>query len=486
MSRWIKGLIAGTGTAAVEVLLGLTPLGAGFEQSVGLSWLFKLRGFIQAPEDVVVVAIDDQTGSHLELSKLPREWPRSVHGQLIKNLTRRGVSAIVFDFDFQQPKQREDDADFAGAVADSGRVILAEKLVGKRQPLVNSSGKKTGSVWVEQLVLPIPVLAVAAKGLGPFPLPKVQVAVHQFWAFKHSVGAPTMPAIALQVHLMPIYSHLARLLEKAGVSAPPSPADNARAPEMLTFMRKLRLLFSKNPELGKALREMLANESNLDIPPPDRPFVQALVGLYEGDDQRYLNFYGPPGSITTIPYHLVADNQKADSGMKLPDLTGKVVFVGFSDLYDPGQPDRFYTVFTNDDGVDLSGVEIAATSYGNLLTDRSLHPPGILGETIIVAMFGVIAGAIAYLLPAIAGAPLVLMLAAGYGAGAQQAFSETDIWLPLAIPMLVQLPLALFGGLVVQYFLERGKKHGRHERLAFICQSTWLVISPKRTWTRAP
>ena len=458
MQRWIKGLIAGTVTAAVGVLLSLTPLGASFEQSVGLTWLFKLRGPIQAPEDVVVVAIDDQTGSHLGLSKLPREWPRSVHGRLIENLTRQGASVIVFDIDFQLPKQAEDDAAFGKAVADSGRVILVEKLDGKRQRLMNSSGKQTGSVWVEQLALPIPVLATAAKGLGPFPLPKVQVAVHQFWAFKQSVGAPTMPATALQVHLMPIYPHFARLLEKAGVSAPPSPAETARAPEMLAFMRKLRMIFSKNPELGEILREMLANENNLDIPSQDRPRVQALLGLYEGDDQRYLNFYGPPGSITTIPYHLAAGNQKADSGTKIPDLTGKVVFVGFSDLYDPGQPDRFYTVFTNDDGVDLSGVEIAATSFGNLLTDRSLHPPSILGEIIILSMFGGIVGAIAYLLPAIAGVPLVLILAAGYGAITQQLFAEADVWLPLAVPMLVQLPLALFGGLVVQYFLERGKK----------------------------
>ena len=75
-----------------------------------------------------------------------------------------------------------------------------------------------------------------------------------------------------------------------------------------------------------------------------------------------------------------------------------------------------------------------------------------------MTLFGAIAGAIAYLLPAIAGVPLVLILAAGYGAGAQQVFAKADVWLPLAIPMLVQLPLALFGGLVVQYFLERGKK----------------------------
>ena len=56
------------------------------------------------------------------------------------------------------------------------------------------------------------------------------------------------------------------------------------------------------------------------------------------------------------------------------DLKGRVVFVGYSDLYEPDQPDRFYTVFTGADGVDLSGVEIMATAFANLLTDRTLRP----------------------------------------------------------------------------------------------------------------
>jgi adenylate cyclase len=203
---------------------------------------------------------------------------------------------------------------------------------------------------------------------------------------------------------------------------------------------------------------MLAGQDK-EIPAAERPFVKALIGLYSGTDHRYLNFYGPPGSITTVPYHLVADDSGSGSGTELPDLRGKVVFVGFSDLYDPGQPDRFYTVFTNDDGVDLSGVEIAATAFGNLLTDRSLRPLGLLEQTMILAAFGGLIGAMVYMLPAIAGVPLALILHAGYLAGARQAFIESDVWLPLAIPSLMQLPLALFGGLFAQYLLERRKKN---------------------------
>lgn len=458
MRRWIKGLIAGGITAGVGIILGSTPLGTGFEQNVGLSWLFNFRGAIQPPANVVVAAINEQTGEYLGLPKLPREWPRSIHGRLVENLTRLGASAIVFDIDFQQPKKTEDDAAFAQAVADSGRVILVEKLVGKRQPLLNASGKQTGSVWVEQLNPPIPPLAASAKGIGPFPLPKVQVAVHQFWAFKSSVSVPTKPSVALQIHLLTAYPHLAKLLDKAGAPAPRPLAETARAPDILGFMRELRSLFGKNPELGKTLRALLSSENGADMKPEERLRIQALIGLYEGEDYRYLNFYGPPGTITTYPYHLLAEEKKAGSESALPDLSGKVVFVGFSDLYDPGQPDRFYTVFTNDDGVDLSGVEIAATAFGNLLTDRSLRLPGAPWETVIVTTFGAVVGITAYLLPAIAGVPLVLLFAAGYSVAAQQTFTEADVWLPLAIPLLIQLPLALFNGLLTQYFLERKKK----------------------------
>jgi adenylate cyclase len=247
-------------------------------------------------------------------------------------------------------------------------------------------------------------------------------------------------------------------MENAGESPPSPPATAARANEIRQFMSKLRSIFSNNPELGNNLRMMLNKDGQSDIPTEEKQRVQALIGLYEGNDYRHLNFYGSPGSITTIPYQLFATNQLPDFGKVLPDLTGKVVFVGFSDLYDPGQPDRFYTVFSNDEGVDLSGVEIAATAFGNLLTDRCLRSPGELWDILIVTAFGGVIGIIAYLLPAIAGVPLVLFLATGYGKAAQQIFTELDVWLPISIPLLIQLPLALFNGLLTQYFLERRKK----------------------------
>ena len=56
-------------------------------------------------------------------------------------------------------------------------------------------------------------------------------------------------------------------------------------------------------------------------------------------------------------------------------LAGRVVFVGQSELINLHE-DGFVTVFSRADGVDLSGVEIAATAFANLLDGRLLEPAG--------------------------------------------------------------------------------------------------------------
>ncbi len=459
MRRWLKAVMTGIATGLAGTILALTPLGAGLEQGVGLRWLFQFRGPIDPPPEVVVVGIDDQSGTNLGLSALPREWPRSVHARLIERLVAAGASAIVFDFDFERPKLIENDLAFAKAIADADRVVLTEKLSGKRQPILDRSGKPKGFVWVEQLIPPMPLLVEAAKGLGPFPMPKMEAAVHGFWSFKPSLGdAPTTPALALQVHALPIYPRWLEMLAQAGNPNSDSlrgKGDDAwRTAQVQELMRRHREGFKQNPELGARLRHAL--ETATDLEPGARQLMQALLSLYEGTDHRYLNFYGPPGTIATLPYHALFES--GGPNRETLDLTGKTIFVGYSDLYDPGQPDRHYTVFTADDGVDLSGVEIAATAFANLLTDRGLRPSTPAMTAAILAAFGLGMGFIVYLLPAMAGVPIALTLAVLYAAAVQAGFNQSTWWLPLSIPLLVQLPLALFVGLLGQYLLERRQK----------------------------
>ena len=228
-------------------------------------------------------------------------------------------------------------------------------------------------------------------------------------------------------------------------------------------MRASRLLFEQNPGAGARIVGLIDREQAQELSPRTGTLLKALARLYDGDAHRYINFYGPPGTVTTIPYHAVIRGGDPNLRRDALDFTNKVVFVGYSDLFDPGQPDRFYTVFTRSDGVDLSGVEIAATAYGNLATDQTLKPCGALAGSATLVVFGIVMGAIAYALPAIAGVPLALALALAYALAAQWLFNTNGVWQPLATPVLLQSSGALFIGLFGQYLLERrrGKRIGQ-------------------------
>jgi adenylate cyclase len=457
--RIIKGLSVGLATGLAGALFGLTDMGSTFERNIGLSWLFNMRGIISPPPEVMVVAIDGRTGEQLGLPSLPREWPRTIHAKLVDELTQRGASAIVFDMQFDKPKAAHDDRVFTQSVDAADRVTLVELVTGKRQPLTDVDGRQTGSVWIEELIKPMPKLTKAAKGLATFPLPKIDAAVYEFWVFKESVGdAPTLPAVALQIHALqayPAWLALQQQLHLPGLDGLPETVDTVgKAEQVRSMMGTFRAAYENKPEVADKVAGLI-KQTPMRHNTDQRMLLKSLLGLYAGNPHRMINFYGPPGTIKTIPYQTVIKQADSKTAGKPLDFSGKVVFVGFSDLYDPGHPDRFYTVFTNDDGVDLSGVEIAATAFGNLLTDRSIQPVSNVQTLALLLTFGMVIGVLAYFLPAMLGVPLAIALTLGYAVGAQWFFNNGDHWLPLATPLLAQFPLALFLGLIAQYLLER-------------------------------
>lgn len=453
LKRAINATVAGICVALIGIGIGLSSLGNDLEQGIGLRWLFAARGTVQPPSEAVIVAMDARTGEQLDLPQLPRDWPRSVHARLVNALVERGASVIVFDVHFGREKEAQADAEFVEAVRRAGNVVLVELLTGKRQPISDQQGRHVGMVWAEELVPPFAALADSAEGLATFPLPKEGAAVYQFWVFKESTdSAPTLPAVALQLHA---WRALEAILARVEAAAPEAHAalptlEQARASAVVlrTLMRGLRELFEAQPSLLVSPYATNPVESSASL-------QRALAGLYTGDAHRFLNFYGPPGTIATIPYHAVIKGSDPNVAAEMLDFRNKVVFVGYSDLFDPGQPDRFYTVFTRDDGVDLSGVEIAATGFSNLLSDRSLIPVDGWTALVILGGFGFVLGTLVYALPGVVGVPVALVLVGLYAFGAQSAFGGDAVLLPFATPLLVQAPLALFIGLLGQYLIER-------------------------------
>ncbi len=260
-SLW-RSLAAGLVTAACGLALVLTPLGTTFERTFGLDWLFKMRGARPPPPDVAVVGINSGTGRALDLPRLPHDWPRTVHARLIERLVEQNAGGIVFDIDFSRSKTGDEDAIFARAIAEADRVVLFEWLTARRERVITAGGGDGGWTWVEQKQPPTEVLAVAAKALGPFPLPKLDQAAFEFWAFKSSAGdAPTTAAVALQLKALTDYDEWLSVLKEArapGVEDLPAHAGELKKPaDMQQLMQKLRQMFQQDAFLQQRVGQVL-------------------------------------------------------------------------------------------------------------------------------------------------------------------------------------------------------------------------------------
>ena len=456
MARWLKLSLFCLANGVVGAIILLSPLGLEFERVAGLSNMFKIRGSSEMPAQVAVIAINGQTGQDLGLAPLPRDWPRSIHGTLIDRLTELGAAAIIFDIHFGKEKAKEPDSVLVEATRNSNRVIVVERLTGKMQPLRDKSGETTGVIWIESALPPFRALAEAAKGVGTFTLPKNDSSVSDFITFKQSAdNKPTLPSLALQFSSEPVEEKWNNYLRALGVPEDllvPSSSVLSDGHQLGNRMAQLKQFIDERPAIASKSDDFLEGDTTSAL---DAKLLTALKGLYFGPSARYLNFYGPPGSILNIPYQNVIDPSTGVGGSVLESIQGSVVFVGYSDLYDPGQLDRFHTIYTNKYGVDLAGVEIVATSFANLLNNEEVKPLDITASALLVLLWGIFFTAVFSLAPATRSVPVVILLLLGYGFMCQYLFRTNNLWLPTATPILIQAPLAFAIGIMGQYLFER-------------------------------
>jgi adenylate cyclase len=444
MHRQIAGVVLGLTIGLLGVVVQRTPWGLALEQSSGLYWLFHLRGTVRAPDDVVVVAIDKPSSDKLGLSVKPSEWPRNTHARLLAELTRAGAEVVVFDLSFVTPSPTpEHDQELAAAIRSAGNVVLVEPL----------HREVRDNIWIETTSPPIPILAEAARAHAPFTLPKAS-RVDTYWTFKESAGdAPTLPVVALHVYAQQVHDTLVKAWARAQqFPALPDRATLATPENLNAFIHQLRRSLEGHPELRERISQQLQYSRERTGDSKAERIVDALLSLHTGEDERYLNLYGPPRTIKTVPYHEVLERASSSAGSG--DFKGKAVFVGFS-AAGPEEQDRirddYDTVFWRSDGLGLSGVEIGATALANLLEDRSLRPLPIAASLAFLLLWGVGLGVLLVNLRPTLALGLVLLLAASYLFFAVYRFKDAALWLPVVIPLCVQAPLAYLGALGYRY-----------------------------------
>jgi adenylate cyclase len=458
MARWSKAISVGLLIGTLGMIASLAPGALYLEEKLGLDLLFRLRGVREPPSNVIIVSLDQVSVDTLDLPADPDKWPRFLHANLTEILSQKGVAVIVFDMMFHEPGPLEQDNLFAQAIQNAGNVVLCACLQKKTAPLTDKHGKNAGELIIERLLPPIPELERSALAIAPFPLPKVPVKVSQYWTFKTEAGdAPTLPVLVFQVFMFDVYEEFIRLIEKVG------PSQNL---EMLhdkdTILKNkwveetmliFKDLFKENPLIGKKMIEEIQNSSRLSSHVEKKQALLSWVKIFQGPNSRYLNFYGPPGTIQTIAYsQLLKQNQKSAVKQRQIDLRGKAVFVGLSESFRLTQKDGFYTVFSQSNGMDISGVEIAASAFANLLEDKPIQPLVFSVHLITIFLWGILLGTVCLFLRPVFEALSMISMGILYLTVATIQFNKAGSWYPIFVPIFIQLPIANLGTFFWSFF----------------------------------
>ncbi len=458
-----KAVLLGLLIATVGVLAAATPAGEELEENFGLRWLFGARGPVAAPSDVVIVAIDEQSSRDLGLPDRPSAWPRALHAEMVRYLAKAGAKVVTFDLTFDAPSVKpEQDQEFADAIRSSGNVLLAESIRRDTLRIQSTPTSAATSVVIESRGAPIEVLEQAARGSAPFMLPK-DSRVDTYWTFlDDSRSTPTLPVLTFHAFGRDVFD---------GLFAAPSSAPATSSPsDGLAAIRSQRGQWAHRLDSAAAAA----------MPEDSRRLGHTLLDLYTTAESQYLNFYGPPRTITTVSYSDVVALARAPGATRkgpVSDTTflGKAVFIGYAATTAAGQDrlrDDYRTVYSEANGIDLSGVEIAATAFANLVEGRAIRQVAPAWQLAIVAVWGLALGLICRLARPIFATFIVVAVSAGYLWLVLERFADASLWLPSVIPVAVQASLALFAGVWLSYRDTKQEREGIKRAFGFFLPRT--------------
>lgn len=435
-------------------LLALTSWAHRVEEAYGLNALFGLRGPQPPPEAVEIVGLDEGSLERLRaLPPDPRAWPgplgtcthrvhgleairevrsldripRVLHACLVEVLAVEGARAIVFDVAFgDDPTRAAGTAELARAIAAHGRVVLLT-----RARRIWTEGAE-GSARPEDRLSPVhPALATAAVASAPFALPRTGPRVHLAWTRHPALAEPIqLPVRALEAAALPTLEGLAPAL---GWSGPPTDSTPAE--------RREALVASLLATPAERWRPLVREELELRL-------IEGVIRAHRGPEELVLDLYGPPG---TIRHRALAAVLLDGDPLARPLPTGTTVFIGPFDTRTALAVDSFPTVFSDPRGIDVAGVELAATVFANLRDDRALKRPSEPARAGLVLAFGTLATLLLLRGRLARGLATAAALAAGYAATAFLAFVQGRIWLPLVVPLAIVLPTVLLVGQLARY-----------------------------------
>ncbi len=389
--------------------------------------------------DIVIVAIDDQTVDSLHRSGIPYPlMPRAIHAELVRRLHKAGAKVIAFDIymDMSSPFGERDDKEFANALKETGKGILACRLFVERT---------SGGVVVRYKGPCLP-LEEGAAGLG----------------------------------LIDMTEDPRDSFIRTGTVAVPYQGE--WFPSLATIAAAQWLGLSEE-ELQKQLAHGQFNGHPL-------PLVKHRVGEAKKGNEGVegleyaallLNFVGPEKTFRHVPLEAVLFPSKHN--LTDEDLhrlfNGKLVFVGTTSVVDKD-------VFPTPLSAGFPGVEIHATLAQMLLSGKFLALAPLNTVRIMLLLFVSLTAALVFSLRPIKAFVLVSLLGV---ACLYAAVFALDRWLLImpVVPTLAAMALAFtLSTAYLQIAVERHAHHIRQRFGRFVAPSVleMMVFASEEELTR--
>ncbi|MFN0107463.1 MAG: CHASE2 domain-containing protein [Blastocatellia bacterium] len=288
-------------------------------QAISLNVLFRLRGALATPADIVIVAIDDHSLQSLSARFGSWPWPRSVMAAAIETLTEARPLSIGLDVIYSEAATPEDDRRLATAIAHNGRVVLPAQLY----------KTASGTAWLR----PIPEFAQAAQAIG------------------HAHISPGVDGMARSIQL--------------------SKADD-RAEKLWALSVEVVRLAERIPDETIDEQAGALKFGSYQIPVRDESTASTIPGVsIVRQNEMLINFAGPTGSFTSVS---IAD---VIQGKVAPEVfAGKIVLIGATAA---SMGDSRVVPFMNfataqrEGGQEMPGVEIHANIINTIRGQLALR-----------------------------------------------------------------------------------------------------------------
>lgn len=200
----------------------------------------------------------------------------------------------------------------------------------------------------------------------------------------------------------------------------------------------------------------------------------------EPGEARWVRYYGPPFALPQLSLHrALSDTDVADGAFR-----DRIIFVGARPT--PGRfgerGDELRNPFAALTELDqfMPGVEVHATQTMNLLRGDWLRRAGTGSEAVAWLAFGFFAAALLLLLRPAYGVPVALALAVAVAISAMFAMEWGNLWYAWFIPVFVQTPVAIVGGLTIHtidwWFLRRQNETRIREQAELIDKAQDAIL----------